>query len=540
MPITDYLNTSNYTSAKALFDEQARVVTGLLPRMTFWQTRDDIGAKNGWTTGTVTAAAKRRAVLDSGFYIPHFSDNSAQSTSNCLITGYTHLPAYVASTGIDYIIRAGRSNITHYNGIGTPSGIHPCYNTSGDHIGTETPGVVDPCGIGVANHTYSKQYRFFTAVDTPQNPMSDLGEVWAIPVIPESRGYWTSCDDYIYNNNGTYGKSIITTLQSTYSVPHNPIGITTDWEDWEISWRAVSTTLRNLYCNDPRFNFSSRTAKSSDQYWQEELCSMIHDRAAIIDTNLPYLNTDYSIIYDLNPTAARFGPYNNKLTKFSNGRKKGNLTAYPFYYSSGIFNDPKEVLLSVGRNINNFAATNIHNFQSWACSTISYPTIGGTFPDVVGTAAANEGILTVAQTVGWARFLFFSGTIIFIIYNDNNGSQDFWSFAVAYDEMQDYYDFIKEGINYIPPSKINRKWTDGNGNKIGYVNTCFYDLDYYNNTISSDIFISCRILNNKMLFFGYTLNTTGNSSTITTVDIRSPSNEKVTVSCTPWGSLTLL
>jgi hypothetical protein len=148
--------------------------------------------------------------------------------------------------------------------------------------------------------------------------------------------------------------------------------------------------------------------------------------------------------------------------------------------------------------------------------------------------AGHWASLSIANMVAGIRLIMGMGSAILTYYNSAAGtSHPYYSAAVAYDEMQPYYEFIQYGENYVLPK----------GEGKGGCATVFYGKDYYKNDIPYTVFILCRIYDggttfpdNTYMFVGAVVDDDLGTYNIT---VRAPDGSPVVVSCDPFGKVTL-
>lgn len=532
----DMLTTSTWAAARAAWDAFTRENVGALPCPTVFEMRDT--ASNNWHSGDVSASSKRWDLFSTGRLIPCFPDAAAQSTSAAGIGNYNNVAAAVAALGWPYIIRLGYPHAFQTLGLSNgKSEVHPCYDgVAGTHIGSAAGG--SPCDAGVSNPIGEARFRFQTSGGTAEHPPTTYSTTLiAAPLLAETIDAWSLMDDWRMRNHPFYGLSIIGTLRDTYGVKHLPCGYVEDFEDIDLQWDLVSA-VRSLYSADPRFAFASSGGEGVHARHVRLLGEATALRAAVLRSLAPWAEPDHVLMYDANEYRMRYSGWAEQALLSRNGRRRGNLTAYPFYQTGSNHTDFVDCLHALGWSVAQSAAIGVHVFTGWVASTLRFPSgSGAVYPDVPGVAGSDEGVLSVAQMIGLCKLLYFVGVIPLALYNDSAASQDFWCAMIAHDDMQPHVRAIRFGRNFVPPATLRKRFMRYDG-LVTLNPTTWYAKQWDGTAIGDDVFIMARTFDEGEVFFGLAAAANGKASDSGTIDVRAPSGRKVTVAYSPSGSIT--
>lgn len=523
MPASDYIASASWDDAKVLFNEKTRTYTGSLPRMMYWAEDDSRWNADG---SVDTAAVKRRFLYDMGFYNVHIS-TALISSFGLAVDGFVDIEDYIIKNNAPWTMLA--PNISAHAISSGASPVHPCWVSTGNHIGN-----IAGCAPGI-NPTENSAFRFQTSLGVPESPISSDGVHFTVPTLPESIGFWTAMEQYTWDNHGWKGQKYVDYINASNPRLPNPIGMMIDYEDYIDGWELG--VYAALYSTDPRFNFSSN--EHVDVTYARNLSQMLDSRYQILISNNPYImhNKDILIFERNFALTHRFSSYTNPPTLSSTGRKKGCVIVYPGGSSFG----PTlvHVLNDIGTKMFDASTIDMHVFGSWFTAGLA-PLSPYDNPSVTPSLDINIA-LTIAQTVGVIKLMMATGSELLGIYNNPaNPRHQYPSVAVAYDEMQQYADFIKSGINYIPPFDNNKAPLFVNNDKKTQWMTCYYGKESDGTIIPDGVFINCRILNNRMLFVGLRVNDKGNNTTSSTHTIMSPTMEEVIITASPEGTITVI
>lgn len=154
---------------------------------------------------------------------------------------------------------------------------------------------------------------------------------------------------------------------------------------------------------------------------------------------------------------------------------------------------------------------------------------------VVWTCFTSKHLTTVGEVIMMTKFAMTMGAAQVNSYAEQYApNQSFWAIATAYEEMQDYHQYIKYGINYQP--NLCRMYYESSTSKIS-IPTVFYANDSDGNALDSDYYICARTYNGKTLYFGADLGAVNNTA-ISTVNVVSPFNTVDTINMSRYGQIT--
>lgn len=571
----DDVNSAKYDDAKALWDSQTRTFTGDLPHSSFW-------TLNGLSQD------QRKDYLDSGYVAIWFSHVAYLNTKIGSSPEMTMLEYASEHPSVPVLVRDAVGPLRQGNS-GTE--YHPAYSADGSHIGSGS-------SVGAGDWSYSTDLRFrngdtplddtllWTEYDTDipgwTQPASGF---WLMPHLPSSAEHYASMHTYNWNNSAIYGKYL---YDQVVAGGVTPVGLQIDWEDSSLNWNigadympygespitAGTRRPEYYYERDNRFDQNSRLKFNEElrkYYWGE--CMM--SRLATINDLMPAATGELSVYYDGNPSELIYFDPTGINIMYAYSRKKGNSSLYPYYSS---INSVSDLINHYGWRLIQAYKLGWHIWDTWVCGALpteKYWQSGDIYesaaktglsaatfttdqararaddPDGVGEAWQGRyfRFQRIRDAIAGAKIMMTLGAIKlpnYSVFVKTSGSapefasspnHGFWSYLIAYDEMQPYHNFIKYGTTYIPPIGICRI----NNSPIGELGlfrpTVIYGFDYNGLTINPDVVIVCRIWDGNMMFCGASFDSEASAGT---VNVKSPTGQSVAVSYSPVGSITIV
>lgn len=520
------VDSRTYDDAKTLWDSASRVYGQHLPRNIYWDLTDGL------------SASQRKEYLDTGFVVVNFGQRNGTDGHLDTIGSQTLWQYARDNPGLERLISGARI----YGNLKS-SGGHPAAQSDGSHIG-------DGSQSSSLDYSYSTDYRLqasngsslsYTPNYTASNDSQPADFPFLPPLITESQQFYVDAQDYAWNHSsfGETYKSTLLGLDSTLNIQ----GVFCDWEDtfaffggtdldngkWAESGDTYSNAKTGLVYHeiDPRFDQNSVTANKVKSLHYNNTKQMEARSDKIGETTS--INGECSVLFDFNNElrGSWWADYSSEMNQAYN-RKKSVLIFYGYNAGS---DTPQEILTRFGWTYTPLISRGINLFDAWISPNIDNVN-SGTLAD------PSSECWTIAQTIAISKLAMAMGSIKLIYYTSGTNttgtvSHGWWSTLIAYDDMQQYYDIIKYGTNYLPPFAIARQYTPVVGEYPR--STLFYGRDSSNSLISSDVYIMCRTYLNQMLFYAASFD--GSSGNIS---VNRPDGQTSSIPYGPFGETTLI